>query len=87
MLLLSTLYQHLELLEIVGYYGRISDLELVVYVIENAVALKKIVINPVCHGPYDDFAEEDLEREEAARSCARHQLTSILPPGVELAIL
>ncbi|XP_076903733.1 F-box/LRR-repeat protein 13-like [Bidens hawaiensis] len=55
-------HKHLKLLEIVGYYGRISDLELAVYAIDNAVGCKKIVIDPVC----DAFAYNFSKREEAA---------------------
>lgn len=58
------------------------------YVIENAVALRKIVIDPICHGFGGDLTKKDLLKgEQAARSSAKHQITSILPRGVELAIL
>ncbi|XP_071713374.1 F-box/FBD/LRR-repeat protein At5g22700-like [Rutidosis leptorrhynchoides] len=83
-------HAHLKLLEIVGYYGRISDLELAMYVIENAVALEKIVIDPVCHASGEDlnFTEDDfLKRQLEARSHAKSQLTPKLPRGVELVIL
>ncbi|XP_076903731.1 F-box/FBD/LRR-repeat protein At4g26340-like [Bidens hawaiensis] len=81
-------HKHLQLLEIIGYYGRISDLELAVYAIESAAALKKIVIDPCCHASGEDFPVKDFsKRERAARSSARRQLTPILPPGVNLAIL
>ena len=39
-------HEHLKLLEIKGYYGRWSDLELVAYLIDNVVALKEILIDP-----------------------------------------
>ncbi|KAI3783518.1 hypothetical protein L1987_42602 [Smallanthus sonchifolius] len=82
------LHQHLKLLEIIGYYGRISDLELAVYAIDNAVALKKIVIDPSCHAFGEDLTKDDcLKRQPAARSSAKRQLTPILPPGVDLVIL
>ncbi|KAI3783520.1 hypothetical protein L1987_42604 [Smallanthus sonchifolius] len=82
------LHQHLKLLEIIGYYGRISDLELAVYAIDNAVALKIIIIDPSCHACGEDLTIEDcLKRHPAARSSAKRQLTPILPPGVDLVIL
>ncbi|KAI7752293.1 hypothetical protein M8C21_012806 [Ambrosia artemisiifolia] len=81
-------HQHLRVLEIIGYYGRISDLELAVYAIDNSAALKKIVIDPCCHASEVDFTREDfLKKEQAARSSAKRQLTPLLPPGVELAIV
>ncbi|KAJ0542101.1 putative F-box domain, FBD domain, leucine-rich repeat domain superfamily [Helianthus annuus] len=81
-------HEHLKLLEMIGYYGRISDVELAVYFIENAAALEKIVIDPCCHASGGDFTTEDfLKREQAARSSAKHQVKPILPPGVDLVIL
>ncbi|XP_076951819.1 F-box/FBD/LRR-repeat protein At4g00160-like [Bidens hawaiensis] len=81
-------HKHLQLLEIIGYCGRISDLELAVYVIDNAVGLKKIVIDPCCHASGEDFPIQDFsKREKAARSAARRQLTLKLPSGVNLATL
>ncbi|KAL3514095.1 hypothetical protein ACH5RR_026812 [Cinchona calisaya] len=40
--------KHLREIELAGYYGHTSDVELLMYFIENAVALEKIVINPRC---------------------------------------
>ncbi|KAI7741284.1 hypothetical protein M8C21_021612 [Ambrosia artemisiifolia] len=81
-------HEHLKLLEIIGYYGRISDLELAVYAIDHAAALKKIVIDPCCHASGGDFTREDFaKKQQAARSSAKRQLTPLLPPGVDLAIL
>ncbi|GJR30152.1 putative reverse transcriptase domain-containing protein [Tanacetum coccineum] len=81
-------HERLKLLEIGGYFGRISDLELAVYVIDNAPALKKIVIDPVCAASRGELTAEDfLKREQAARCSAERQLRPILPRGVELIIL
>ncbi|KAI7741288.1 hypothetical protein M8C21_021616, partial [Ambrosia artemisiifolia] len=81
-------HKHLKFLEIIGYYGRISDLELAVYVIDNAAALKKIVIDPSCHAFGGRLSIQDcLKKQPAARSSAKCQLTPLLPPGVDLAIL
>ncbi|KAI3783473.1 hypothetical protein L1987_42556 [Smallanthus sonchifolius] len=81
-------HAHLKLFQIRGYYGRISDLELAAYMIDNADALKKIVIDPCCQvqkgiKPVKDFSEN----ERAARSYAKRQLQPILPQGVELVVL
>nr|XP_043610226.1 FBD-associated F-box protein At5g22730-like [Erigeron canadensis] len=81
-------HQHLEVVEIVGYYGRISDVELAVYFFENAVALQKIVIDPR-YQVLERISNENfrLKKEKAARSCAKKQLESRTPEGVELVIL
>ncbi|KAJ0888132.1 putative FBD domain-containing protein [Helianthus annuus] len=67
-------HKHLKRLEeMSGYYGRISDLELAVYVIDNAAALKKIVIDPCCQAFGGRLSKEDcLKRLPAARSSANH---------------
>ncbi|XP_076903734.1 F-box/FBD/LRR-repeat protein At4g26340-like [Bidens hawaiensis] len=81
-------HKHLKHVEIIGYYGRISDIELAVYVIDNAATLKKIVIDPSCQAYGDDLTAWDcLKRQRAARSSAKRHLTPLLPPGVDLAIL
>ncbi|KAI3705677.1 hypothetical protein L1987_75916 [Smallanthus sonchifolius] len=85
------LLKNLKLFKILGYFGRISDFELVAYVIDNAVALEKIVIDPRCLPEVVIFSEKDLlKKEEAARSSAERRLKAILPknpPGVKLVIL
>ncbi|GKF87306.1 hypothetical protein Tco_0258183, partial [Tanacetum coccineum] len=59
---------------------QISDLELAVYVIDNAVALRKIVIDPVCAASRGNLTAEDfLKREQAAQCSAERQLRPILP--------
>ncbi|KAA8534056.1 hypothetical protein F0562_031573 [Nyssa sinensis] len=81
-------HQYLKLVEMVGYYGRISDVELAMYFIENAIALQKIVIDP-----RNQILErtpvgvDEINREEAARSHAKQQLEAKKPPGVQLVIL
>ncbi|XP_076903717.1 F-box/FBD/LRR-repeat protein At4g26340-like [Bidens hawaiensis] len=81
-------HKHMKLLEINGYYGRISDLELAVYVIDNAAALKKIVIDPCCQAYGEDLTPQDcVKRHPVARSSAKRQLTPLVPPGVDLTVL
>ncbi|KAG5560111.1 hypothetical protein RHGRI_003411 [Rhododendron griersonianum] len=79
---------HLEEVELAGYYGRITDLELVRYFVENAVSLKKIVIHP--HDRYSpEIPKEidDIGKENAARVRAKQQLEGEVPVGIELVIL
>ncbi|MFS7989405.1 putative FBD domain-containing protein [Helianthus anomalus] len=78
-------HKHLKRLEMSGYDGRISDLELAVYVRHNAATLKKIDIDPCCQAFGGRLSKEDcLKRLPAARSSAKHQLTPLLPPGVDM---
>ncbi|XP_076906725.1 putative F-box/FBD/LRR-repeat protein At4g13965 [Bidens hawaiensis] len=81
-------HEHLKVFKILGYYGRISDLELAAYIIDNSNALKKIVIDPRCQVLKGIKAAKGFKKnEEAARSLAQRQLPPLLPPGVELVIL
>ncbi|CAL5322710.1 unnamed protein product [Camellia sinensis] len=80
-------HQHLKLVEIIGYFGRSSDDELVMYFFENAVALQKIVIDP-----HTEVLKQNLsvmgqnKWEENARIRAR-KLESKKPQDVEFVIL
>lgn len=81
-------HRHLEMVEIVGYYGRTSDVELAVYFIENAAGLKKIIVDPRYQVlERTPIGNDQLKKEKAARACAKKQLEPITPQGVELVIL
>ncbi|KAI3817824.1 hypothetical protein L1987_11622 [Smallanthus sonchifolius] len=81
-------HKHLQLVEIVGYYGRTSDVELAVYFIENALSLQKIIIDPRYQVlERTPIGNEQMKKEKAARSCAKKQLEPRTPQGVELVIL
>ncbi|KAL7146847.1 hypothetical protein ABFS83_06G069100 [Erythranthe nasuta] len=81
-------HETLKLVELVGYFGRTSDVELAMYFIENAVALQKIIVDPrnqiLERSP---LRIEQIRKEEFARKRAKHQLESKKPPGVQLVIL
>ncbi|EYU19994.1 hypothetical protein MIMGU_mgv11b014216mg [Erythranthe guttata] len=81
-------HETLKLVELVGYFGRTSDVELAMYFIENAVALQKIIVDPrnqiLERSP---LRIEQIRKEEFARKRAKHQLGSKKPPGVQLIIL
>ncbi|GJV64273.1 F-box domain containing protein [Tanacetum coccineum] len=72
-------YKHLKFCKIVGYYGRNCDFELAEYILESAVALKRIVI--------DAQPTTYSMSREVARSTTEHSIRSILPPSVELVIV
>ncbi|KAL3504400.1 hypothetical protein ACH5RR_034241 [Cinchona calisaya] len=86
--------QHLEVLELSGFLGCTSEIELVKYFLENAVALEKIIIDP--HQDWGDFCcpelesefKEATETEKCARKRAKRQLNRlIIPSHVELVIM
>ena len=78
---------HLKEVEIVGFVGRAIGIELVVYLLESAIKLEKIVINPRdLHIVGTPWETEEFEINRGARECAE-QLTENLPPGAELVIL
>lgn len=45
-------HHNLKVVEIVGYRGRINAVEHVMYLIDNAIALEKIVIDPIQRWAY-----------------------------------
>ncbi|KAK4594403.1 hypothetical protein RGQ29_018182 [Quercus rubra] len=79
--------EHLKEVEIMGFVGRAIDMELTVYLLESAIKLEKIVINPrspALVGTPWEF--EMTEKNEGAIECA-NQLKKNLPQGAELLIL
>lgn len=75
--------EHLKVVEIEGYFGRICDVKLVKYIIHTTVALKKIVIDPCWDCGWVSASARNLGNKEAVRC----QLASVLPQGVDLCIL
>ena len=70
-----------------GFVGRAIDMELTVYLLESAIKLEKIVINPqspALVGTPWEF--ETTEKNEGVIECA-NQLKKNLPQVVELLIL
>lgn len=80
--------EHLKLVKIMGYYGQKCDLELAKYLMNAAVALMKIVIDPFIYdSELSQTATNFILNEEVARFTTNDQIKSILRPGVELCIL
>ncbi|KVI09942.1 hypothetical protein Ccrd_011660 [Cynara cardunculus var. scolymus] len=77
-------HEHLEVVEIGGYYGRTSDFELAMYFIENGVALKKLVIDPSDLSMKRSRLVANEIMENGARYHAYQQLKPRTPVGVEL---
>jgi hypothetical protein len=79
--------EHLKEVEIVGFVGRAIDIELIVYLLESAIKLEKIVIKTCCPTVVGTPCEaEEIENNEGVRECAK-QLKKYLPLGAELVIL
>ena len=75
--------EHLKVVEIMGFVGRAIDIELAVYLLEIAVKLEKIFINP--RVPHLVGTPGEAENEGARESA--EQLKRHLPLGAELVIL
>ncbi|CAN6586494.1 unnamed protein product [Malus baccata var. baccata] len=88
-------HRYLKVVEIVGYDGRASDFEIVKFLIQNAVELGKIVIDPTDPiEPHYCFpmhrikkTVEEVVREEKARNLARQQLIEEVPSTIEFVCL
>lgn len=88
-------HRYLKVVEIVGYDGRASDFEIVKFLIQNAVELEKIVIDPTDPiEPHYCFpmhrikkTVEEVVREEKARNLARQQLIEEVPSTIEFVCL
>lgn len=76
-------HQCLKDVEMFGFVGGTTDLEIVMYLLQSTINLEKIVIDP-----YDSFvrSRKESKEKEAARKRA-HQLEVKLPPGVKLVVL
>nr|XP_009803120.1 PREDICTED: uncharacterized protein LOC104248545 isoform X2 [Nicotiana sylvestris] len=69
---------HLKVLRLSGYYGRTSEVELVRYFLENAIALQKIIVDPrPQHVYYVSFSLDKSEEEQMARQFAKLQLEGL----------
>ncbi|PRQ41695.1 putative F-box domain, FBD domain, leucine-rich repeat domain, L domain-containing protein [Rosa chinensis] len=83
-------HNHLKVVEIVGYRAHTSGVELVMHLIKNALALKKIVIDPARtwrypHGVYRPHTV--LDKEVEARDHAKQYLEPKIPSTVEFVCL
>ncbi|KAL8048613.1 hypothetical protein ABFX02_07G077700 [Erythranthe guttata] len=84
-------HEHLKVFQFCGYYGRSSDVELVGYILDNCMALEKLVIDPryprypffFCGTPSDT----ELVEEQTSRDYAKEQLEAQVPQHIEFVIL
>ncbi|XP_062006569.1 putative F-box/FBD/LRR-repeat protein At5g22670 [Rosa rugosa] len=83
-------HNHLKVVEIVGYRAHTSGVEHVMHLIKNALALEKIVIDPVRTWQYPhgvDRPDTDLDKEVKARDHAKQYLEAKIPSTVEFVCL
>ncbi|XVF62173.1 hypothetical protein PTKIN_Ptkin08bG0195700 [Pterospermum kingtungense] len=77
----------LKVIELIGFGGQEFESEFIWYIINNTVALEKIVLDPSSRRHEDGMCDLELpEVKEAARTRAR-RLRESFPPGLELVIL
>ncbi|KAL6973109.1 UDP-glycosyltransferase [Sarracenia purpurea var. burkii] len=79
-------HQNLKLVEFVDFVGAAIDFAVVAYLLENAIALEKIIIDPRVSRGTKIYEREWESRERVARDRAK-QLESMLPLGVKLVII
>lgn len=76
--------EHLKVIEIFGYYGRVSEIELIMFFLENDVALERIFVDPRDQHPE---LNKHVDKEQAARIRAKEQLETLVPKHINLTIL
>ncbi|OMO75622.1 hypothetical protein COLO4_25985 [Corchorus olitorius] len=81
------LHPSLRVVQVTGFVGQTADTELCIYLIENAIMLDKIIIDP-CHLAYRGTPHEEdfIEMVKQGRECAE-QLRSKYSLGDKLVIL
>ncbi|KAK3446230.1 hypothetical protein EUGRSUZ_A01965 [Eucalyptus grandis] len=77
-------HQHLKEVEFHNYYGQPCELELVNYLIDNAIALEKLVVNPCDEEYFSDL--DELKKVMEPRERALQQLNGKLSSRIELVI-
>lgn len=77
----------LKVIELRGYCGRTSDVELLMYFVENAAALEKIVIDPRSQLPAHLKYKLHSHVRKAAITSALEEAKQLVPKHVELVIL
>ncbi|KAL8042455.1 hypothetical protein ABFX02_09G051800 [Erythranthe guttata] len=81
-------YVHLKEIELLGYYGRTSDLEFFMHLLENCVSLEKIVVDPHdTFRPSLKFKEAYEKEEKEVRARTVEQLRNKVPPLLNFTIL
>lgn len=81
-------HDYLKEVEILGYSGHKRNVGFVMYVIDSAVSLEKIVINPREYRSYASaWYVEETEEEKKARNHAMEKLKPKVPSTIEFVCL
>ncbi|XP_057459818.1 F-box/LRR-repeat protein At3g26922-like isoform X2 [Actinidia eriantha] len=86
---INGLLESLKVVEIVGWVGHTTDIQLATYLLEKAVLLETIIIDarsPYAKGRYEFEELAEKGKKDAARERAK-QLEAKLPSGTKLVIL
>ena len=77
-------HYYLKVVEVVGYRAS-SGVKQLMYLIKNAVALEKIIIDPVRHWHWGnmDRRSDEVEEEVKARDHAMQELKGMVPSTIE----
>lgn len=78
--------QHLKVVEMIGYFGRTSDVEFADYLFRNAISLKSFIIDPRSPVPDQAPFNNVLRLTEDAKREAKEELERIKPQAVELIV-
>ncbi|XVF62174.1 hypothetical protein PTKIN_Ptkin08bG0195800 [Pterospermum kingtungense] len=80
-------HKHLKVLELIGFCGQEIEVEFIWYIINNTVALEKIIIDPSSRPLEKGFVDRELPEEKETSRVWAWQLGKSFPPGLELVIL
>lgn len=83
-------HRHLKVFELVGFVAVSDHVELATYVLDNCVALQKIIINcqlsSPCMGVFRSYSQL-VNELRSAKEYAKQQLQGKLPQHIQLHIL
>ncbi|GFP93093.1 hypothetical protein PHJA_001453600 [Phtheirospermum japonicum] len=87
--LIHSPHQHLKVFKFLGYYGRASDVELVMYLLDNCAILEKLIIDPRYQAffSYAGLDPAEVDAVQTSRNYAKQQLQGQVPRHIELLIL
>ncbi|KAL3514045.1 hypothetical protein ACH5RR_026762 [Cinchona calisaya] len=77
--------KHLKVIELSGYYGCSSEVEIIMFFLENAIALEKIIVDPL--KPQNQLNLVDEELAARVQVEVEQQLKDLVPAHIELVIL
>lgn len=84
-------HHYIKVVEVLGYCDRTNAVEHVMFLMENVVALEKLVIDPYwswdCHHSGSESGKRERKKEAKARCHANMHLKNRVPSTVEFVCL